>query len=314
MSHINIVDFSQGISVEGNYILLNTEIKHARDGRTFMKGLLTDASGTMTCICFNGNPEELAAYTGSVVTVEGKFIAYYSILEFQIQSIQTAENVQDEEWSILLPQAPVDSKTVMNEMMDLVIHNIDDEEYFRLCMQILMQFSNVYCTYPAGMYLHHAYPGGLGVHTLNVMKNALSCCENYKNYCFFSKSLLMAGALLHDIGKVSEFNISRFGLVECYSCSGKKLGHSYLGARMVEAIGQDMHIDQGKLENLVHIILAHHGSTDKGAAVEPQCIEAMLLSYCDGLDSNFDKMCQSLEVLAMQDFGTCGGKRIFRVT
>lgn len=98
----------------------------------------------------------------------------------------------------------------------------------------------------------------------------------------------LAGVVLHDIGKLREFTLNQYGLVKQYSDEGKLLGHSALGVLMVAEKAKELSISQEELFPLQHMILSHHGKAELGAAVEPMCIEAQLLSQLDGIDSRLE--------------------------
>ena len=102
----------------------------------------------------------------------------------------------------------------------------------------------------------------------------------------------MAAALLHDISKIREFELSPTGLVTKYSTEGMLLGHLYMGAQEVAAMSEKLGIDREKSMLLEHLILSHHGEPEHGAAVLPQTAEAELLSMIDLIDSRME-ICRS---------------------
>lgn len=82
--------------------------------------------------------------------------------------------------------------------------------------------------------------------------------------------------------------MNEYGLVKQYSDAGRLLGHSVLGVLMVEEKAKELKIPKERLLPLQHLILSHHGKAEYGAAVEPMCTEAQILTYLDGLDSRME--------------------------
>ena len=101
-------------------------------------------------------------------------------------------------------------------------------------------------------------------------------------------SLLMAGAFLHDIGKLREFERSPLGLVSGYSKEGQLLGHLFLGAEEVGAEARALGIPEEKALLLQHLLASHHGEPELGAITPPRCAEAELLAQIDMTDSRME--------------------------
>ncbi len=128
---------------------------------------------------------------------------------------------------------------------------------------------------------HHAYIGGLLQHTANVGEIAYNLAKFYN----LKKDIVLLGALLHDIGKVWEFDIfPKFKHNEHYS----KFGHIFLGARYVIEKAREFNIRREIVDELVHIILAHHGDHQRGSPVLPKTPEAMLVHLVDNLDAQMN--------------------------
>ena len=109
---------------------------------------------------------------------------------------------------------------------------------------------------------------------------AETTCELYPE---IDRDLLLAGVLLHDIGKISEMSHELF--VD-YTNAGKLLGHLQIGADMAQ---EKMSAIDGFPEELrlqlLHFILSHHGELENGSPVLPKTIEAIVLHHIDNLDA-----------------------------
>jgi 3'-5' exoribonuclease len=136
---------------------------------------------------------------------------------------------------------------------------------------------------PAASGMHHARIGGLAEHSLAAAAIAARTAETYP---LVRADLAVAGALLHDVGKVREYDLAgdfRF------TREGHFIGHIALGALMLEGwtakvpgFPADLRLD------LVHILLSHHGQAEMGSPREPVTAEALLVHFADDLDAKLD--------------------------
>jgi len=129
-------------------------------------------------------------------------------------------------------------------------------------------------TCAAGLTVHHAYKGGLLEHTLEMLKMSDSLSSSYPK---INKDLLIAGIVLHDIGKIVEYET---GLTVKITTRGKLLGHIMIGTEMIRsAAPKSMPADL--LDELSHLILSHHGELEFGSPVKPRTVEAIAISRFD---------------------------------
>ena len=142
--------------------------------------------------------------------------------------------------------------------------------------------------------MHHAVKGGLLCHTLSIVRLAEAVC---KVYPFADKELLIAGAILHDIGKIEEFDLNSTGLVSGYSTKGNLVGHLVGGAITVEKTAEKLGITSEIPMLLSHMLISHHGNPEFGAAVLPQFLEAELLSQLDLMDATVFEICEATDAV-----------------
>jgi 3'-5' exoribonuclease len=137
---------------------------------------------------------------------------------------------------------------------------------------------------PAAKGIHHAYIGGLLEHSLSVAQVAVLLADHYEGV---DRSLLVAGALLHDIGKLEELSV-KAGLIE-YTVRGRLKGHLVMGSEMVAvAAAKISDFPVELLEQLQHLILSHHGRHEFGSPAVPMTVEALILSFLDDLDAKMN--------------------------
>jgi 3'-5' exoribonuclease len=136
--------------------------------------------------------------------------------------------------------------------------------------------------WPASTKLHHGYEGGLASHTLNVVKNAISLWENYQGENI-DVEVIVAAAMLHDYGKLTEYN--KDGSRTIY---GDLVSHLVDGSEKVSEFCWKRGINPSTDKKIViikHIILSHHEYPEFGAAVRPATLEAFIVARSDAMDA-----------------------------
>ena len=182
--------------------------------------------------------------------------------------------------SNLLPQGDVDPAQLETEFRTL-IGRVQDEGLQKLLKTIFTgPLYERFIRNPAGMRLHHAYVGGLLHHTVSMAKLAVAMARTIEHV---DLDLVITGSLLHDLGKIREISA---GLGFPYTTEGRLMGHIAMGALMVNrAAARVPELSRDKLDQLLHIILSHHGDKEKGSPVLCATKEAFIVHYADELDS-----------------------------
>jgi 3'-5' exoribonuclease len=136
---------------------------------------------------------------------------------------------------------------------------------------------------PAAMSYHHAFLGGLLEHVSSLIALADAVADQYP---WLRRDLIVAGMVLHDIGKLEELNFTR-GFR--YSTRGQLIGHISMALEMVQAkIHQIPDFPAPLKDELEHIIISHHGKLEFGSPKEPMFAEAMVVSFLDEMDSKME--------------------------
>lgn len=159
-----------------------------------------------------------------------------------------------------------------------------DLELSKLVHGVMDEFKEKYIKLPGGKTMHHAVVGGLVEHSYSMFVLARDVAAHYS---YLNKDVLSAGAILHDIGKVYEFDINDAGMVSQYSMLGNALGHAAIGVGVVMAKAHELGIDIAKphIAALLNIIGTHAGDRDWGAVAENICAEAFVISALDNMDA-----------------------------
>lgn len=214
--------------------------------------------------------EELFNHVEDPVLLRDKLSAYYA---FSPLDIQTAKQAIEQYLDVI-------KNPILKQITTTLYHKYEKGFY----------------TYPAAVKFHHAYIGGLAYHTktmLDIAKGLLAI------YPFIHQDLVYAGIILHDLCKVDE--LSGFEGGE-YTKEGQLIGHLVMIAQEVMMLAKTLGVEQSEeVLMLNHILLAHHGLPNFGAARRPVTPEALLVWYIDTIDSKFTVLG---EVLKETDPGT----------
>ncbi|HEX5004183.1 MAG TPA: HD domain-containing protein [Gemmatimonadales bacterium] len=144
---------------------------------------------------------------------------------------------------------------------------------------------------PASLAGHHAVLGGLLKHTVEVAGIARSIAAE----CGAEPDLVLAGVLLHDIGKLEAYAWE--GGVFTMTEAGSLHGHVVLGALMLDRAvraAAPAPCTPQELAILQHLVLSHHGKLEFGAAVPPMTLEAEVVHYADNASAKTASMAEAL--------------------
>ncbi|NQU87019.1 MAG: HD domain-containing protein [Mariniphaga sp.] len=165
-------------------------------------------------------------------------------------------------------------KEVLFGYIDAII-----EEDLKSSIKNYIDSNDVFYSIPAATYYHHTYENGLLEHTVQVCELCNNVFTYLKEKTPIDKDILIAGAILHDIGKIN-----------CYSCTDgvttiteiyKEQDHIINGVKIVSS-----NIRSEKIDKIIHIIASHHQTKDMGSPVEPIYNEAWLVHVADNLSAN----------------------------
>ena len=271
--------------IEGFYILKSANPKVTANGKPFLTGALSDRTGVMEMKVWDYAGPLTAADEGKVVKVRGTVGEFRGTPQFTASRIRLAAADDQVDPASLVPTAPIDREAAMAALQKWAA-SIEDEDYRAVAEAMLERHGQALERIPAAKSVHHAFLGGLLMHTANMMKLADFLAELYRDT--IDRSVLLAGTLLHDMAKEQEFVFSQLGLATDYSVKGQLLGHLVMGAQEAARVAETLHVPEEKSVLLQHLILSHHGEPEFGAAVRPLCAEAELLSLIDAVDSRME--------------------------
>jgi 3'-5' exoribonuclease len=196
------------------------------------------------------------------------------------------------------PASRFDPVEMFAELMNLVESRVEDKALRKLVTDILEHHREELLLLPAAKRNHHAYVSGYLEHVLNVTK---SCCHLADKYAELysdldppiDKSLVVAGAALHDIGKLRELAVGPAGAD--YTPAGCLVGHVLQGRDIVREAAAGRDIDPEILLRLEHVIISHQRLPEWGAPKPPMTPEALIVHYADDLDAKLQMMVGALK-------------------
>ena len=275
-------------------ILWVQKSSQSANGSWFVRGTLEDPSGAMGFICFNAESvariKELTEAVPAVVSGQVQADRYggEGKLQFLADYIDLLPPGKDV--SHLLPAASKDMEEYKKKFLKLVAQ-ISRPPLRELLGEI---FSGSrwerFIRNPAAKRFHHAYIGGLLEHSVDVAEMALAVAATVPGV---DHDMVIAGALLHDIGKTEEISAD---IGFSYTEAGHLVGHITAGALIIDAAAlQVQFLSEAERKSLLHIVLSHHGSRDKGSPIGCATREAVIVHYADELNAVLQQFVETAE-------------------
>lgn len=256
----------------------------AKNGKPYLTIRLMDKSGEIEGRVWDNADEVAATFEkDDFIEIRAKASVYLGKMQLIISQLR---QLPDGEVNLadFLPESPRPVEEMCREL-DTLLGSICDPWLSRLMARFRMDepFMVLYRTAPAAKGMHHVYLGGLLEHSLSVASLVDRIITQYDG---LNRDLLVAGALLHDVGKVREMSYLR---AFDYTDEGKLIGHITIGVEMVhEKIVQIDGFPQELAILLKHMLLSHHGQYEFGSPKRPKTIEATVLNYLDDMDSKIN--------------------------
>ena len=263
----------------------HTERKTGKTGTPYLQVEVGDAIDHLNFTCFE-NQQPFAFFQQPVqrfphiVQLEGTVDFYNKRLS---PTIKSAKSLEGEDYEYYLPkvlEGPDEALEDLKQELQSWIEKIEQKELKATVQQAISDLGSDFFDSVAAVGMHHAYVHGLLEHTVHVTRLVGALLPFYSD---INADLALAGAILHDIGKVLEYRYAPEGIER--TPIGRLQGHVALGYRLVHDAAVKSKLHPGWQERLEHIILAHQGELEWGAAVLPSSPEAILVSLADNADA-----------------------------
>jgi 3'-5' exoribonuclease len=290
-----VKDLREGESVKDLFLVNNKALLVSNSGKPYITLSLRDRTGQVECRVWE-RAEELAKRfeRDDIVEASGTAILYQGKIQLKVHDVRKTEGAAD--LSEFLPVTRQGIDPLWGRLQGQVAA-VKDPDLSRLLRKVFPDPPDTatakrFRQAPGGKRLHHDYIGGLLEHTVSVAEICRFLASHYEGV---DADLLVAGALLHDIGKVNE--LSYEGAFE-YTDEGRLLGHLYMGAEWVASECADVpKFPAEKALLLKHMILSHHGELEYGSPKRPKTIEAVLLHFAENMDAKANAFAEAMDDL-----------------
>ena len=259
------------------FLLHDVVRRQSKDGRPFLLATLRDRTGQIAGVYWDVPlAVDVWARPGLAVLVSGRVNLYKDALQVNIGELERANGL---DMASFLPASQRPQAEMLAELRGLI--DGLGAPWRGLLARLLLDGPTAqrFTIAPAARGMHHAYVGGLLEHTLSMAAVARLLAGHY---LYVNLDLLLAGVLLHDLGKADAYALDEgFG----HSDDGRLVGHILRGALLVEGAAAEESFPPNDLQQLLHLIASHHGTQEWGSPVVPRTLEAVLLHQIDLLDS-----------------------------
>lgn len=307
LAELNVEDSGWGF-----FLCTYKELRAGRSGSEFLFLSLQDSSAQIVAKLMadvDRYKDEFDA--GEFVRVEGRGSLYNGQVQLVLSSIRRVNPDQDrregfnEADAVLSAPRPIDE--MWAELQDH-LRGVKNDHIRVLLNRMVADHAEQLRVWPAAQVIHHAYRGGMLEHTTKMAEVGRFVANAYGA----DWDLVLAGIILHDIGKLQE--LAYDGGAGSYTRDGNLVGHIALGIVMVrEAINGISGFPDELRSQIEHLIASHHGVKEHGSPVEPKTVEAFILASIDELDAKLNQVRKAISEDPSEDQFTAWNKRLGRV-
>lgn len=277
-----VEEISGSMQVDAPFVVEAADLKEKRDGGRYIQLTISDKTGHGACKVWgtsDQSAEEIEAVCcairpGEVYRIWGYAKVYNGTCEVNVNDgISCLADPMPQEGfdPSLFVYAPVDLDEVRRRLGGMIA-KIDDPGIASLVLEVIDSTPGFFEA-PAAKFHHHAYIGGLAEHTLEATEIALSLSGTV-NRTRMDTDVLLAGALLHDVGKAACFRHQGFSFVALPEYT--LVGHTAIGAAAV--LRHSAGVDPSRFAHILHIVMSHHGPYGE---VKPRTPEAWAVHFAD---------------------------------
>lgn len=287
---VKIKDFENGMQVE-TPLLVNSVTKGVtQNGAPYLSITFQDNTGTIEGKWWDVSPTfEKSVKSGVIGLVKCDVLLYRKNLQVRVHNIDFDGSYDLNEFVVSSEY----SKKFLEEKIKGYIDMIKNPIYQTIVEKMFDLYGDDFYLYPAATRNHHDFVGGLATHVYGMARLAVSMKEIYSD---LDLDLLLAGVLIHDLGKIDEYDQA---ILSQYTAQGRLLGHiSMLHGHLYDVIKDLGLLDTEESLLLRHLVLSHHGQLEYGSPVRPLVKEAEILNFIDNIDARmnmFDKLLGDVE-------------------
>lgn len=288
MSKKYISEFKEKDSIKTMMLIKSITNGVTTTGAPYMSVSLQDKTGSIEGKLWDVKPDQASnIVAGRIGLVSAEVLLYRGNLQLRIHSIGPVDQ-QDVDYGDFVAESPV-PKEVLRQKIGDAVASIHNDVLHTIVKAIMDEIEDRFYQYPAAAKNHHNMVGGLATHTSGMIDIANDLCRLYPQ---LNRDLLVAGILLHDIGKLEELSGP---IVTEYTLKGKLIGHISLAQAMILKVAEEHGLQDEEYTTLLrHMVLSHHGQYEYGSPVLPLVQEAEVLNFIDNLDARLNMLDKSL--------------------
>ena len=300
MSIVSLSEMVHGQEADVFVLMTAKEELTTRDGKPYFKVGFRDHAREVTFPIWHDSPwgadcrEAWQPGTFYKVRAVYRDTSYGPQLELRkIREVCSADEADGFSPALCLPQTRFDTRAMFDELLAIARERIADAPLRELVLELLATNREALLTLPAATRNHHAFVGGWLEHVLSVTRTCVYLADKYDDYYpdmrpRLNKGLVVAGAILHDIGKLREIEELPHGAA--YTAEGNLIGHILQGRDMVREAAAARAVDRDLLLRLEHVIVSHQRLPEWGSPKPPMTPEALIVHYADDLDAKYQMM------------------------
>lgn len=284
-----VIDFHEGEHLSVPLLITGITKGATNSGAPYLTLNLQDDSKAIEAKLWDVKPEiEKELEVGKVYDFEFDVILYRGTLQLKIVKVLPLIQPEIKREDFIF-KSPIAKDKIRDEIGD-IINRIQNKTIAKLVVAMLNYYGEDFYEYPAASKIHHSFMGGLSTHVLGMLKLGLAIAEIYPEV---DKDYLVAGIILHDLGKIEELSSP---IVTEYTTEGKLLGHISIMQAHLYDIGKELKVDDTEEFLLLrHMVLAHHGHLEYGSPIRPLTLEAELLYLIDNIDARYNTITSALK-------------------
>lgn len=286
-----IDELKEGENVVEHYLCKSKQTLKSRAGKNYLSLRLQDKTGTVDAKVWDLNNEIKAFEENDFIKIDANVIVYQNGIQLNVKRIRRSMEGEYDPMDYI-PCSQKDMNVMYEELMKYK-SSVKNPFIKKLLDEIFLKNPSVskrFKTHSAAKNIHHGYMGGLLEHTLSVTQICDFMASRYK---YVDRDILIASAMLHDVGKTVE--LSEFPMND-YTDDGQLLGHLIIGSEMIRDAAQKIEGFPPQLESLLkHCMLSHHGEYEYGSPKLPKTIEAFILHCADDMDAKVKVIEEMLE-------------------
>lgn len=282
-----INELHEGDRISGIYLCKQKTPAVTKNGKPYENVIIQDKTGSLDGKIWDPNSLGIDDFDAlDYIEVMGDVTSFAGAMQLNIKRVRKAGEGEYNP-ADYLPVSENSADDMYAQLLSIV-HSVKNPYLSSLLQKLFVEdeaFLKVFKGHSAAKTVHHGFIGGLMEHTLNV---ARLCDYMAGAYPVIKRDLLIASALLHDIGKTRE--LSPFPMND-YTDEGQLLGHIVIGSQMIHDLAREIPEFPTDLENqLIHCILAHHGELEYGSPKKPALVEAVALNLADNTDARMETL------------------------